>query len=50
LGTAQQYTPPADSAEALQRIERNTAEIARWAKILFAAVVVLIIVTIVLYI
>ena len=41
---------PANSLEALQRIERNTAESARWLRILVAAVIVLIVVNVLLFI
>jgi len=47
LGMSPPYMPPADSAEALRRIDRNTTELVRWAKILAAAVIVLVLVTIV---
>ena len=50
LGMSPPYTPPADSAEALRRIDRNTTEIVRWAKILTGTVIVLILVTIALLI
>jgi len=41
--------PPIDPNEALRRIERNTADMVRWMKILVVAVAVLVVVTLFLY-
>lgn len=47
FGGSQPTAPPVDSTEALQRIERNTADISRWIKILTVMVIILILVTLV---
>lgn len=44
FGGPQTYSPPTNSPDALQRIEKNTADLVRWVKILVAAVTVLVII------
>lgn len=50
FGGTPTYAPAADSSDVLQRIERNTADMARWVKILTVMVIVLIVVNVLLFV